>query len=127
MTARKYGRGRPQELGASGNLIRGLEAPVHSPQEQLPARRLFNGVRPAKRRRRQRTAATILHPDPPREAGNPREPATPATEASNPRPSPTRSLQKFSRRHGVPKGTNDYSGDELRVPAGHRAAGTMER
>src|SRR6478609_11084305 len=55
------GRGRPQELGASGNLIRGLEAPVHSPQQQLPAHRLFNGVRPAKVRRRQRTAATILY------------------------------------------------------------------
>jgi hypothetical protein len=25
------GRARPQELGASGNLVRGLEAPIHSP------------------------------------------------------------------------------------------------
>jgi hypothetical protein len=25
------GRGRPREPGASGNLVRGLEAPIHSP------------------------------------------------------------------------------------------------
>jgi hypothetical protein len=38
--------------GASGNLVRGLEAPGNSPEKQLPAFRLFDGVWPAKAKRR---------------------------------------------------------------------------
>src|SRR6266700_5651984 len=89
--------------GASGNLIRGLEAPVHSPQEQLPALRLFYGVRPAKVRRRQRTAATILHLQPPPRPQTRANPATPATERQQPRPDADPHAPEFSRRHGVPK------------------------
>ena len=92
------GRGRPQELGASGNLIRGLEAPVHSPQEQLPAHRLFNGVRPATIQRRQRTAAAILHPQPPRRDGNRACTPGPAAKRQQPQPAADPHPAQFSRR-----------------------------
>src|SRR3984893_10531127 len=92
--------------GASGNLIRGLEAPVHSPQEQLPALRLLNGVRPAKE-----TTASADGPDHPppataREAGNPRKPAHPGHRASaQPNADPhAREIFTPPRR---PKGTSD--------------------
>src|SRR6266700_6165562 len=89
--------------GASGNLIRGLEAPVHSPQEQLPALRLLNGVRPAK----ETTASADGrdHP-PPAAALRGRKPAqTPPPRPAGASPAKRRPARtgKFSRRHGVRK------------------------
>ena len=66
------GRGRLQELGASGNLIRGLVAPVHSPQDSSRRTDYSTGSGSAKIRRRWGDGRAILAPArAPREAGNP--------------------------------------------------------
>src|SRR6202167_6679267 len=90
---------------ASGNLIRGLEAPMHSPQEG--SRRQTN---PRGRARHGETTSAsgrttrIIPPAPPREAGNPDEPPPPGhtAPATPARRGPAAALT-LSRLHSVRK------------------------
>ena len=100
------GRGRPRELQASGNLVRGLEAPCHSPGKQLPAFRLFCGVPPAKERRRQRTAAVHSPGHRPRGAAVPR--------TSRPHPSRRRPHGDHAR-HGAAAGPAHNGGPAWQI------------
>ena len=91
------GDGRPREHRASGNLVRGLASANSQPSRQLPAFRLFDGVRPATEQRRQRTAAP---PHPPARTRPARpetrtNPLAPATKRQQPQPAATRSPPHF--------------------------------
>jgi hypothetical protein len=103
--------------GAAGNLVRGLEAPMHSPPRQLPAIRLVDGVRPAKNQRRQRTATPILHQPWPCSC-QPRHSAaaTPARGHGQPR--------GIFTPHGVPEGHPRLVANSGPCPGrrGHRRA-----
>src|ERR1700733_16094122 len=96
------GGGRPREQGASGNLVRGLEAPIHGPHGSSRRQTDKRGLDPPKCddvSGRPPTASSTPHPPPrgrkpaqARQASH-RAPATP--------PPRTRSNPEFSRRHGV--------------------------
>src|SRR6266704_4396534 len=121
MRTRLNSRGRTRELWASGNLVRGLEAPIHGPQKQLPAIRLVDGVRPAKGQRRQRTATPILATAPRRRSRfrpAPCPPAAPRARQRTPARDDGSAPRKFSRRHGVPR--SPTTGGEVpgEVPGG---------
>ena len=65
------GRGRPQEPGASENLVRGLEAPFSGPEDWLPASDFCTGSSPPRRN----DVSERPRPQPPRPPAPPHEPS----------------------------------------------------
>ena len=80
------GCGRRGSRRQSENLVRGPRSTIQRPCDRAPSVRLLNGVRPAKRERRQRTAAaTASHP------ARPRRPSIPVAARAHQRGSARRS------------------------------------
>ena len=91
------GRGRPRELGASGNLVRGLVAPIHSPQGSSRRQTFRTGSVPPKSNDVSgRPHHRILHPHAPPRGRKPAHARQPRPQsASNPSQPQTRSPQNF--------------------------------